>query len=77
MTKMSEAAIRRIHASDRAAVIDALGMVPEGVSDGDKYPATTGEMAQWLREKGVSVEQTWHPGPRGEFVRLSIGIVTK
>ena len=70
--KPSDAAIARLQNADRAALIAVCGMEPEGAYPDDCYPSTTGEIAGWLREKGVNVEQTWHEGAKRDFCRLTI-----
>jgi hypothetical protein len=48
---------QRQHAEERASLIAALGMAPEPEGVGpfhpDAYPATNGEMEQWLAEQAA------------------------
>lgn len=45
--RVNESAWRRAEDTQRAALIQALGMEPE---NGERYAATTGELARWARE---------------------------
>ncbi len=52
----------KLHGENRAALIAALGMAPEG-PEPDTYPAHCGEFASWLRERGRTVTLTEALGP--------------
>jgi acyl-CoA synthetase (NDP forming) len=51
--RVSEAAKRRARAAERAALNEALGMLPEpqGAPASERYAATTGELWCWVAER--------------------------
>jgi hypothetical protein len=56
MKKLSQRERDHLWALERAALVSALGLVPEPVpcTAGDRYAATNGEMHTWLRQDGLA-----------------------